>query len=507
MDYDGEDVRRRPGPSTWSDKPPPPPPSPPRFTHLLPRNTTLHTAPHNHRPMPETSPPTQTTRAQHTSSRWIAAHAVCETDEVATPAQSSSPRAAAANGSKSRNALPPSPPSPSSSSDANVDTEAASRAEKQSLSYVLRSGIAGGVAGCVAKTAIAPLDRVKILFQAQNPEYQKYSGHWLGVFRAGREIVRENGMWALFRGHSATLMRIFPYAAIKYMAYDKLHFALMPTRQQETAARLFLAGSSSGVLSVFLTYPLELIRVRLAFETKREKAARGSLRRIIRTIYTEGSTEAPFSGDARRRAARQQGGAGASSAPSYHTHTTAISVNEAQRQALSQGANHTTPVPPASPSTTLKTTNNLLQSFPIMKFYRGFSVTVLGMVPYAGTSFLVFGRCKRMLQDLTGHNEDLSSSFSPSALHAMATHAQQPLLSKTTVDLTSGALAGAISQTAAYPFEVIRRRQQVAAIVRPGAMVGMVETIKWIWLTSGWRGFYTGLSIGFLKVVPMTSIR
>lgn len=65
---------------------------------------------------------------------------------------------------------------------------------------------------------------MKILFQAQNPEFQKYSGHWLGVFRAAREIVKEQGPMALMKGHSATLLRIFPYAAIKYMAYDKLHF-------------------------------------------------------------------------------------------------------------------------------------------------------------------------------------------------------------------------------------------------------------------------------------------
>lgn len=96
--------------------------------------------------------------------------------------------------------------------------------DKRSPDYILRSGLAGGVAGCVAKTAIAPLDRVKILFQAQNPEYQKYSGKWTGVFVAGREIMRNDGVMALFQGHSATLLRIFPYAAIKYMAYDSLHF-------------------------------------------------------------------------------------------------------------------------------------------------------------------------------------------------------------------------------------------------------------------------------------------
>lgn len=70
---------------------------------------------------------------------------------------------------------------------------------------------------------VAPLDRVKILFQASNPDFQKYAGTWSGAFRAGADIYKEGGGLALFQGHSATLIRVFPYAAIKFMAYDQVH--------------------------------------------------------------------------------------------------------------------------------------------------------------------------------------------------------------------------------------------------------------------------------------------
>ncbi|TKY88542.1 hypothetical protein EX895_002531 [Sporisorium graminicola] len=381
--------------------------------------------------------------------------------------------------------------SPSTTSASSVTSILGSTSDKTSWNYVLRSGFAGGIAGCVAKSAIAPLDRVKILFQAQNPEFQKYSGKWLGVFQAGRDIVRADGPFALFQGHSATLMRIFPYAAIKYMAYDKLHFYLMPTRESETSGRLFLAGSASGVLSVFLTYPLELIRVRLAFETKR-KRQKGGLRRIIGMIYREGTTEAPFSSDARKRAARMaQQAAQQANLSTSATQSAATSAASSIESALRA-------TDPNVPSSAVPAGNKLLAKYPILKFYRGFSVTVMGMIPYAGTSFLVFGRCKTLLQDLFPPSE-------PSA-NTPGSRRQWFWPSKTAVDLGAGALAGALSQTAAYPFEVIRRRQQVGGIIRPGAMLGMWETAAWIYKTSGWRGFYVGLSIGFLKVVPMTSI-
>jgi hypothetical protein len=85
-----------------------------------------------------------------------------------------------------------SPPSSSSSSPSTSNPASASNyqkhhrhqktlRDKQSFRYIVRSLIAGGIAGCAAKTAVAPLDRVKILFQTNNPHFEKYTGMLLDL--------------------------------------------------------------------------------------------------------------------------------------------------------------------------------------------------------------------------------------------------------------------------------------------------------------------------------------
>ncbi|KAJ5670466.1 uncharacterized protein N7477_005829 [Penicillium maclennaniae] len=63
--------------------------------------------------------------------------------------------------------------------------------------------------------------------------------------------------------------------------------------------------------------------------------------------------------------------------------------------------------------------------------------------------------------------------------------------------------SGVIAQTTSSSFEVIRRRMQVGNVLHEAFDLGIVGTSRKIWTKNGFRGFLVGLSIGYIKVVPM----
>ncbi|KAK9422692.1 putative Mitochondrial carrier domain-containing protein [Seiridium unicorne] len=320
------------------------------------------------------------------------------------------------------------------------------RPDKHSMDYMIRSGIAGGLAGCAAKTTVAPLDRVKILFQTSNPQFAKYQNSWAGFARAVRDIYAGNGVVGLFRGHSATLLKIYPYAAIKFVAYEQFRAIIIGSKAQETWFRRFATGASAGVTSVFFTYPLEVIRVRLAFETKHRSS---SLADICKKIYHEQPLPKP---------------------------------QPVAAEGVAAGA-----VQAVAPRSGL------------INFYRGFSMTMLGMVPYAGVSFLT--------HDTTG------DFFRLPALREYTTLPQpenapkdKPVPLRAWAELTAGGLSGAVSQTVSYPLEVIRRRMQVGGAVGDGHRLRIAETAGLIFKERGLPGFFVGLTIGYMKVMPLSAV-
>lgn len=334
--------------------------------------------------------------------------------------------------------------------------------DNRSLDYILRSGLAGGIAGCAAKSVVAPLDRVKILFQASNPQFAKYSGSWSGLVLAMRDIRRYEGSRGLYKGHSATLLRIFPYAAIKFIAYEQIRAVIIPSRNKETPFRRLISGSLAGMTSVFFTYPLEVIRVRMAFETKRN--SRSSISQICHQIYHEQASSRPV----------------------------AANTATGQSAAMATAQTMTTSINAVTPRSGLA------------NFYRGFAATILGMIPYAGVSFLT--------HDTVGDIFRLPSLAPYTTIPESDTIStgkrqggKRRLQLTASAELCSGAIAGLISQTSAYPLEVIRRRMQVGGAMGDGHRLNLAETARKIHLEKGFRGFWVGISIGYLKIMPMTA--
>ncbi|GBP29494.1 Graves disease carrier protein [Eumeta japonica] len=87
--------------------------------------------------------------------------------------------------------------------------------QKNNIEFILKNLLAGGVAGMCSKTTVAPLDRIKILFQAQSSHYRNHS-----VFAGLTAIVNRESLLALYKGNGAQMVRIFPYAATQFTSFE-----------------------------------------------------------------------------------------------------------------------------------------------------------------------------------------------------------------------------------------------------------------------------------------------
>ncbi|CAG9122919.1 unnamed protein product [Plutella xylostella] len=275
-------------------------------------------------------------------------------------------------------------------------------AELPGSTSIVVSLAAGAAAGAVAKTVIAPLDRTKIIFQISHTPYS-----WRAAFQWLLDAYRKEGFLSLWRGNSATMARIIPYAAVQFTAHEKWKKALgvdTPQKAQQNKVVHLIAGALAGVTSQSATYPLDLARARMAV---------AGTRRSLRDIF-----------------------------------------------------------------------HQLLAREGAPALYRGYWPTVLGVIPYAGVSFFTYDTLKRKYTE-----------------HYLAPPGGW-------VSLCCGGAAGALGQTASYPLDIVRRRMQTGKLKSDGTYVyaTISDTLKIVYKNEGWRGFFKGLSMNWVKGPVATGV-
>ncbi|XP_029939926.1 mitochondrial coenzyme A transporter SLC25A42 [Salarias fasciatus] len=261
----------------------------------------------------------------------------------------------------------------------------------------LDSLLCGAFAGAVAKTVIAPLDRTKIIFQVSSNRFSAKE-----AFRLIYCTYMKDGLLSLWRGNSATMVRVMPYAAIQFCSHEQYKRLLgsyygFQGKALPPFPRL-LAGSLAGTTAAMLTYPLDMVRARMAVTAKEMYS--NIMHVFVRISQEEG----------------------------------------------------------------------------VKTLYRGFTPTILGVIPYAGITFFTYETLKK--------------------LHAEKTKRSQPYPHER---LAFGACAGLIGQSASYPLDVVRRRMQTAGVTGSSYNT-IMGTMREIVTQEGvTRGLYKGLSMNWVK--------
>ncbi|XP_041369153.1 calcium-binding mitochondrial carrier protein SCaMC-2-like isoform X1 [Gigantopelta aegis] len=120
--------------------------------------------------------------------------------------------------------------------------------------------VAGGAAGAVSRTATAPLDRLKILFQVHSTSRKN-----LTIVSGFRNMLREGGVKSLWRGNFINVIKIAPESALKFMAYEQIKGLIRQGEDREVKVwERLISGSAAGAIAQTTIYPMEVLKTRLA---------------------------------------------------------------------------------------------------------------------------------------------------------------------------------------------------------------------------------------------------
>ena len=155
----------------------------------------------------------------------------------------------------------------------------AERTEKRGRFQNSKSFAAGAMAGITACFSTYPLDlaRTRITSQVANagPDAAKY----VTVRGTVLTVVRNEGLWALYRGMGPTLMGALPYEGIKFGCYDMLRRNVPQSWFPNQIIWQLSCGAIAGTAAGMVMYPNDTVR-----RLMQVQSTRGSDRRYANTF-------------------------------------------------------------------------------------------------------------------------------------------------------------------------------------------------------------------------------
>lgn len=153
-----------------------------------------------------------------------------------------------------------------------------------------------GVAAGTAKTATAPIERIKLLVQNQDEMIKqgRLDRPYKGIVDCTQRTISSEGIASFWRGNLANVIRYFPTQALNFAFKDTIK-ATFACPKDAGSIRKFgtniASGGCAGSLSLMFVYTLDFARTRLANDAKTkggERQFNGLIDVYKKTIASDG---------------------------------------------------------------------------------------------------------------------------------------------------------------------------------------------------------------------------
>ncbi|KAE9417069.1 hypothetical protein Angca_006431, partial [Angiostrongylus cantonensis] len=156
----------------------------------------------------------------------------------------------------------------------------------------------GGTAAAISKTAVAPIERVKLLLQVQDASSTiAVDKRYKGIIDVLVRVPKEQGFTALWRGNLANVIRYFPTQALNFAFKDTYKKMFLEGLDKKKDFWKFFAGNlasggAAGATSLCFVYPLDFARTRLAADVG--KGANREFKGLVDCLIKVAKSDGPI---------------------------------------------------------------------------------------------------------------------------------------------------------------------------------------------------------------------